>query len=142
MISPCFHIIILRATNSTKNYLVRSSYSQSHRFGPLGPVNTSVSEGRIRVSGQARAISSNSLLIIIRRPGTGFKDSSMISRNLSAWVASYCLRITSGLIFIVIPFAGILAMTVKLQPRVQALAFFESISSFSRCPYASAWLSR
>jgi hypothetical protein len=48
----------------------------------------------------------------------------------------------SKCIFIVISFAGILAMTVKFQPGEQALAFFESISSSSRHPYASAQFSR
>jgi hypothetical protein len=51
----------------------------------------------------------------------------MISLNLSAWIASYCPRITSGLIFTVIPFCGILAMTVMFQPGVQALTALGSI---------------
>jgi hypothetical protein len=47
---------------------------------------------------------------------------------------SYRTVLTSGIIFIVIPFAGILAMTVKLHPGVQTHAFFKSILSSSRCP--------
>jgi hypothetical protein len=56
---------------------------------------------------------------------------SIVSGNLSAWMANYCPGITLTFIFIVIFFWGIFAMTEMSHPGVQILAATGSISSSS-----------
>jgi hypothetical protein len=52
----------------------------------LGPVNTSVSEGRIRVSEQARAISSNKSIWL------GLTGRTNMSRIILFWIENSLLK--------------------------------------------------